>query len=235
MDNVEVLLAVDKDDAEMVGFWIKGVNLRIYKFDRKESFGEYYNALAEKADGDVLWVWSDEVLLCTDRWDRIAEKIIKKKKWGVWLGETADFIVKDGKTMAFGHPVTQERFSCFPMISREAYQALGYVHYKGFRAWGADLYLFMTFKHIGRLINLDKKVELMHSWEHDESKREIYREDLEKMVKEGKAVRLPEGKVGFDIAEDVQRLRDRIGEPMLCQPQPTPKRWWDFLAYNVKG
>jgi len=235
IDNVEVLLAVDNDDEEMENFWFKGVNLRIYKFDRKECFGEYYNDLAKKATGDVIWVWSDEVLLCTNRWDHMVEKKVKKSRWKVWLGETSDFIVKDGKTVAFGHPITQERFSCFPMVSREAYEALGYVHVNSLRVWGADLYLFMTFKHVGRIIRMDK-IELMHAWKHDEAKRAIYREDLERMVKVGKAVKLPDNRVGFDIADDVKRLRDYIGEPVLCAVPPKPtlkKHWWDCLIYKA--
>lgn len=215
--DVEVIVGIDDDDNELLGFHYSDLSFKKYVYPRHiNNFAFYYNDLASKVTGDVIWVWSTENYMATRYWDKIATKLIKRKRWSIWYGCPKDFVVSNGMTMASGHPVTGQRFSCFPMIPRKVYETLGFVHKPDLRVWGSDLYMYMLFSNVERIIPMDE-IEVMSL---DTSKRkdrmDIYREDLIEMERKGLAkINRETGSVAMNIAKDVHKLKNVIAIPRM--------------------
>lgn len=211
LSNVSMQVAVDKEDTETLDTDFGWKDLTKHLFNRQDGIGAYYNALIPHIDGDVAWIWSDENVLVTPKWDKIAEKLIKRRE--VWLGSTLDYVVVDGKLESSGHPNTGERFSCFPMMSKKAIEALGYVHYPMLRVWGADLFNHMLFKQAELIIDM-KKIEVVSERTMDKSRIDIYHEDIERMIKAGVARREGDS-IAYNITNDWFRLRMASGIPRM--------------------
>jgi len=215
--NVEVLIGIDDDDQEMKDFSFKGVNLKKHIF--KENCGDFnghayrVNSLAEECTTDAIWLLSDEIVLHTKCWDKIVERKIKDSKMKVWYGETSDFVVRGANTEYSLHPLTGERFSCFPMVSRYAFKALGYITTPKLRGWGSDLYLRMLFSnpYIMKIIDLHD-IEVEHTTSVSSNRMSDYKEDLARMVKAGDAEYLPNNVIKFNIHRELLNLRKEINK-----------------------
>jgi hypothetical protein len=70
-ETVEILVAIDPDDAwppwDIPGMRVWTAPER-YGYRRLE---EYYNALAEQATGDWLFLWNDDAVMRTSAWDNV--------------------------------------------------------------------------------------------------------------------------------------------------------------------
>jgi hypothetical protein len=82
-NNVEILIAYDKDDTDTKNFlktdWAE-VSVKAFEFERCGylNIHKYYNALAEKAEGDWLFIWNDDAKMLTKNWDL---KILEHSEW----------------------------------------------------------------------------------------------------------------------------------------------------------
>lgn len=72
---------------------------------------DYYNGLAERAQGKLLFVWNDDTEMLTQGWDRLLLQSI---------GETplVHFIHRD---------INQETDDTFPVVDRRIFEALGHL------------------------------------------------------------------------------------------------------------
>ena len=214
LKDIEVVVGIDDDDHELLGMDYPDLNFKKHIYKRhKDNFAFYYNDLASKSTGDVLWVWSQENYLATRNWDRIATKLIKRSQWEIWYGMPKDFVVKNARTMSSGHPKTGERFTCFPMFSRKAYEALGFVHKPDLRMWGADLYSYMLFSNVEHIIDMGR-IEVMSMESQRIDRMDIYQQDLLEMQRKGLA-KIKGTTVSMNIAVDARKLRYAIGIPRM--------------------
>ena len=78
LDNFEILVRFDDDDIKSINFFKKYVSENFSEVDIKVSIGfrwgynkhnRYYNELSEKAKGDMLWLWNDDIEMGSDDWD----------------------------------------------------------------------------------------------------------------------------------------------------------------------
>ena len=83
--EVQLLLAFDNDDEigtnyfiEEIQPWLdsKGIDYTALTFDSMgyEGLNRYYNAMAEHADADWLFVWNDDAIMETSSWDNVVRK-----------------------------------------------------------------------------------------------------------------------------------------------------------------
>lgn len=230
LQDVEVLIAVDSDDNELknVGY-NGGLDVTFFEYPpRKDILCCYYNALAKKAKGDVIWVWSQECFLRTMNWDKIARKHIKRHpKWDVWLAMPRDITLleemPDGrwKTKIQGNPITKEEFSCYYMLSRKAYEALGFVQKPELRMWGSDLYMCMLFANplVNRRIEM-REIEVVSEDPNPTmasggtNKLEVYQEDLKIMESKGLCT-IKDGIVAYNVESELKRLKKHILLPRM--------------------
>ena len=227
-DNIEFIIAYDNDDPQTTKtLWehfpkfIKHKNLRRIMFKRKNEFAAYYNDCIPYITGDVVWAWGDDNIIVTEKWDKIIKAHAhglfpwsKRYEDDVWLGATSDYRVEGNNLMAERHPLTKEIFPCFPILSHKAVKALKYIHNPGLRVHGNDVYLYMLFKNVERVIDM-RKIEIITEKTPDDKQEErlkIHQEDLQRMVDAGIAKK--EGNtVAYNIANDAKKLRLAIGIP----------------------
>lgn len=149
IEAVELLVAVDDDDKATTSA-VPGIT-NAYPFTkfvqcrRATNFSEgYYNHLAKLATGRFLMTLNDDVEFITRDWDRAANAKLSHYKAtrpdGILLGAASDS--------------TGCSYPCFPMLSREAFEALGWLQHPQFLCWGADTYISRVFHQIDRICPL---------------------------------------------------------------------------------
>lgn len=155
LDSVEVLLVMDKDDHELErAFELTNqyaLSIYVLVVNKSDNFSrDYMNFGASKAHGENLWMMNDDVVIETAGWDvKVKEAIGTRKVYCVdtWCTDHEEI----------------HSFPRFPMVSRKAYETLGFVFYPQIRMWGADAVLFDLYKKAGCVIEChDVKVEHLH-------------------------------------------------------------------------
>ena len=145
-DLLEVLLVLDKDDPLLTEYFklCDEFALRISCYVRPRTDGhfcrDYYNWGAEKTTGANIMMFNDDACIETKDWDFLAMEAIGHRK--VYMLNFRDSTYDTGD---FSFPK-------FPMISRKAYEALGWFFYPQVRMWGADNLCYQMFERSGTII-----------------------------------------------------------------------------------
>jgi hypothetical protein len=153
IDNIEVWIAFDWDDSQSV----KNIKKLSNKFtftqflvtDRQNNLSDgYYNRLAKISNGKFVQVLNDDCQIVTNSWDEKAIKV---------LSEYQKFI-SDG--ILYGKAQDEGiGYSCFPLLSRQAIEAMGWFFHPEMTAWGADIHLHEVYSKVNRVIDLPYKVD----------------------------------------------------------------------------
>jgi len=217
LSKVQVVIAVDKDERDLYAIETNPP-LEVLVCERQDRFSSYFNKLLPLVKGDAVWVWSDENVMSTKNWDRVIEKAVRKSKFkDVWFAAPCTFYVKkDGRIAGSLNPVTRKMFTCFPVISRKACEALGFIITPKLRYWGADLYMNMLFDKVGRVIKLEEKVGVLteESIMNDE-RLSVYQQDLDRLIEQNLAKLNDKDSniVEYDMREEIMRLREAMVIP----------------------
>lgn len=161
--EIEVLASIDKDDPQLAEYQkipkeIGPYNFRLIIGDRKECFPDYYNDLARMAYGRILWTLNDDCLVTTEGWDITA--VDKAKDFAdfeghsIWYGDVWD--------STRNYEGTRGEYSCFPMLSRESFEALGYFFCPDNKTHGTDKFLKHVFEKSGAGIIKYSDIMVMH-------------------------------------------------------------------------
>ena len=153
---IEILLGVDKDDYETANF-IEHLGMVVSDLDLRDNISFYsdnrptnlhvkMNFLASQANGDNLFVLNDDVQFVTPGWDTLILDTLKNE------GREADNIYYVGVTDTSVDKDNRENYASFPVLTREAYDALGYFMSEKFVGLGADVHLWRIFHAIDRCI-----------------------------------------------------------------------------------
>ena len=169
LNNVELLFAVDKDDLRsqdnINDLISKYKQLKIRVFIRNRSIflnRDYYNWLAGFADGDFFWVIGDDLLFSYGGWDVYIERKIND-----YLIDKKDRIICVGAADDTPRPSDRlPHFPCFPMLSKEAVKAIGFVLPPEIPTWGADYLIYELYRRVGRLLIIGEYVFLRHISHH---------------------------------------------------------------------
>lgn len=149
LNQIEVLLAMDRDDTASVEFANEHIaplhkNIHIHMFDRLgyTKLNMYMNALAALAQGYWLLMWNDDALMNSQGWDT---EIIKNEQHPMPLLRM--------QVEKFNHP-----FAIFPIIKKEWFTVTGvfshYVH--------NDRFLYNVAQNICDGILIDIPVSVLH-------------------------------------------------------------------------
>lgn len=151
--NVEVLIVCDDDDtayADEIRQIRTSFVCKVFQRERQENFSDgYYNWLAAKTIGDAIQVFNDDAWYVTKGWDEIIrEKVFGKKIW------MADILDNTRFNMSGQQP-------CFPMVSRAAYKALGFVLHPQIKVYPADRKIFEVYQIAGKVVKCHE-VQIQH-------------------------------------------------------------------------
>ena len=156
-NDIEILLGIDDDDTETknflahLDFFLNDINLcskiDYYSAERPTNLHTKMNALAAQTCGDILFVLNDDVEFLSMNWDIVTVgqlENIKNIKDNIYYLAVEDTSID--KT-------TGKNYASFPMLTREAYNALGYFMSEKFVGLGGDVHLWRIFNSVNRVIN----------------------------------------------------------------------------------
>lgn len=214
--NFEILFAIDDEDKlnrDKVDELILKYNnkVEIKSCIRKRSIflnEDYYNWLASKSSGDMLWVLGDDIefLHKIKPIDLMLEEVINN--WNQTHPDKVLCISVRDNTPPPSH--TLPKFPCFPLFSRQAYESLGFLLHPRIPNWGADYVVYQTFKPINRLYELHDEVYLIHYSHHTKL---VEPDDVAQRIGSifNKMKMIPQHNIDKIIASELPNLRSKIG------------------------
>lgn len=177
-ENIEVLFAIDNDDIEtltsMKNYIVeryKDLNVRYFRRDRTEMLNnDYYNWLAGFSTGKYIWIIADDVRLKVMNWD-----IIISTKIESFLENKPDRILGVGIRDNTPPPKRSlPDFPCFPLVTREAYNLMGFILHPFVPTWGADYLFYLLYNGAGRYLPISDIIYLDHvSWHNKTAPKDV--------------------------------------------------------------
>jgi hypothetical protein len=202
---IEVLIGIDHDDKETClseeDLVIRFPFVRFFRRHRSKFLNkDYLNWLFQFSHGKYVMACNDDVEVKTKDWDEIAintlEKYLSDKVDGIVYG-----YVEDGLNDRHGMG-----YCCFPLFSRRAIQAVGWVLPPVFRSWNADIAAWRVYSSIERICAIPVLFDHI-SYHTGKRSRDQISIQMERLDQEGGIT----GN-GYDISEDVIKLFIAIGQ-----------------------
>jgi len=172
--RMELLFYIDRDDpklAEYEGVFDKLKNLTAGTLSIVAIVGDRtgtpkaLNFMAARSTGDCLMISNDDLVFVTPHWDMAIDRAASAYQDGIF-----NIFFDDGY---FG-----EKLSCFPVIGRAWYLALGYVAPVIFEHCVVDWWIHHLGKFMGRNVFLpDVKIEHRHFDDDADGKRFNWQEE----------------------------------------------------------
>jgi len=150
INNVELLIRYDSDDKDTHHL----LTTLSYSFikpiigPRPDNLHIAINQTVSQTKGDFLFVLNDDVLFITPDWDKQLESIDSSQAW--YLSTQDNSCDK----------VSHKKYSSFPILTRAAYESLGYFMSDRLVGLGGDVHLWRIFNEIGRIKSVN--IELDH-------------------------------------------------------------------------
>lgn len=172
--DLELLLIIDNDDTEtkdyvtkaMVSSQYAGITVKPIFRERSDFLnGDYYTYGATFASGDFYWAIADDVVFTVVNWD-----IKIRHHLNAFLEHKIDKVVCAGIRDNTPKPKPSlPQFPCFPLISKEAFKAVGYFLHPKIPTWGADYLIYLLYTNANRYLAITDDVYLNHMSVHTKS------------------------------------------------------------------
>lgn len=148
----EILIGLDDDDAESIkvgeDLVDRYTNVHVHVKPRTKNLHKYINEMSACTQGKYLWVVNDDASIVDLDWDmKISEAINKTLE--PYPDRIGYFSLPTNSSDKIGD------YAEFPLITREAYNALGFFEYEKTQTWGADVILHKIYNSIGRIFKLN--------------------------------------------------------------------------------
>ena len=211
LGSIEILLGIDKDDYETasfidhLGMIISDLDLRdnisFYSDNRPTNLHVKMNFLASQATGDNLFVLNDDVQFVTPGWDALILQALKKQT------PEPDHIYYVGVSDTSVDKDERENYASFPILTREAYDTLGYFMSEKFVGLGADVHLWRIFNEVGRCIFVPS-VTLDHV-RHNTLDKVMSPDPVAQQMRENTWAN-PVDSWSIDISKEVEKINEKI-------------------------
>ncbi len=211
-EDIEVLFVCDDDDTgsqnyvEQFKKTYGSIDIKLYTRPRTEFINaDYYNWLADKAEGELFWVLADDLELVQPNWD-----VTVYQNYLTYINDKIDKVVclsiKDN-TPVPSH--TMPKFPCFPMFTREAKDFFGWILHPTTPNWGADYICYMIFKPCGRLLEIHDTNYINHiSWHTKQVKPDHINQRIGNIFNKLKMI--PKYNTDRALSEEVPQLRKKL-------------------------
>ena len=174
-NEIEILVLCDNDDIEAQKYTADALrkwpqlNMKILLRERSEfSNRDYYNYLGAQAQGELVWIFADDLELTKFNWD----KIIWSGYQGFKVGRPDNcfcFSIKDN-TPPPSH--TLPKFPCFPMFTRECLSLFGWYLHPSPPNWGVDYIAYKIFQPLDRISQFHEDNYINHISHHNHQVKE---------------------------------------------------------------
>ena len=168
LDKTEIIVMYDNDDNStkqvsenlLLRFKDK-ISINFYNRERSYNMNnDYYNNIALNiAKGKYLIAINDDTRFIKHSWDVEAikkiDKYLEDKSDGIFYGITDDREIERKRNEHYW-------FSCFPLVSKKAVNALGFFFDPYIWKDGADWDLLALYKNINRVLDLRQEIIIEH-------------------------------------------------------------------------
>ena len=165
----ELLIAVDDDDFATIEFYNQNFSnhetIKMLTRERSKHFTkDYWTFSCEQSSGDLIWAGADDVEIFTDNWDEVLlnkvnkfESLIKKQAldnyFYNWEPNELEYLININ--CSDGDFERYDFLRCsFPILTREAFNKLGFFVPHEWMFWGADYALGEIFRKAGKVFSL---------------------------------------------------------------------------------
>lgn len=167
--QVEVLLAIDEDDHFTLETAKKyrddqykdlNITIHIKPYSGQYIFvnRDYYNWLAKLSSGKFIWILGDDTVLLAKNWD--IEILSQLENY---LRDKPDRIVCAGIKDNTPKPAPHlPPFPCFPLVSRETLDLMGFILHDNIPTWGADYLIYQLYTQANRYLAIDNQMYINH-------------------------------------------------------------------------
>ena len=210
-NDIEILLGIDEDDAETknfldhLDFILNDAELLskidYYTTERPVNLHAKMNSLASRTRGDILFVLNDDVEFVTVDWDVITVNQLEKAE------TSKDNIYYLGVEDTSIDKTTGKNYASFPMLTREAYDALGYFMSEKFVGLGGDVHLWRIFDSVDRVI--DNSEVILDHVRHNTLEKVVSPDRVALQMRENTQLNYVDG-WSIDISEEVGRINAKI-------------------------
>jgi hypothetical protein len=209
--QVEMIITGDDDDPPTARFLSQLPGRNTFTFrtiigPRPTSLCASFNNMARMAEGKYLLVLNDDAEIVTPHWDTIAlSRIIYYKAFNRYK----DDIIYGCTTDLSADKIAGKKYAAFPIISKQAVDALGFFMYEQFVGLGGDSSIYRVYEAVNRVVDMSDII-LDH----------VYHNSLLRVMTPDKTaheMRMntqanPVDPFSFDITVDVARLTRFIRE-----------------------
>jgi len=157
--SFEIILVIDNDDIvsrkSLFEYQAQytAIDIRIVSRGRNENISDmYYNWLWREGllNGDYFWVMGDDVIMITKDWDKLVIEGIEKYLIGKSDRICCAFAIDTSSNKPSIKEAKGKLWGWFPIITREACEAVNFILPKQYPAHGADIYLARLYNAIHR-------------------------------------------------------------------------------------
>lgn len=210
IEELSVFIGFDDDDELSRQYEPELLNefnfIQTFWRKREQNLHTYLNLMAKETNSDYYFILNDDCILTRSGFDFSAYAKLED-----FVSQFPDRIVY-GKTFDNSIDKLSTDYAAFPIISKEAYKALGYVLSPEISYWGADLLLAKCFIPLERVCDLRKEVTIKHLMHDGTLETDGLRDDMLKYYKsQDKELKdIVSDIYNFDLSKDIGRLRDKI-------------------------
>lgn len=213
LNNTEIIIIYDNDDnstiqvkENLLSRFGNRINLVFHSRERSYNMSnDYYNYASNNiAQGKYLIAVNDDTRFIKHSWDIEAikkiDKYLENKPDGIFYGITDDREVERKRNEHYW-------FSCFPLVSKKAVEALGFFFDPFIWKDGADWDLLALYKNIERALDLRTEIIIEHiSVRSGRRGRDVLDEENIKI----NSHLIPRVSAGYNTQNYVEYLKDYI-------------------------
>lgn len=174
-EQVEIIVVYDVDDQKtrLVAESCKYKNIKLLEQTEPRPFSIVgcYNRAASVATGKLLWILGNDTEVITSNWDKVLEQEVE-----LFLDDKPDRVlyVKIDHDFPDGHG-QNDMSCCFPIQTKESYEALGMVEPSEIYCWTSDHALWVIYTRLiaDRILNLRDKIKICNwTWSNGKMPRD---------------------------------------------------------------
>jgi len=154
--KTEIIITGDNDDLETVDFLRTLETRNTFSFttivgNRPSSLCASFNNMVREARGKYLFVMNDDAEITTPSWDRFTLFYIKEyqDKTG-----NKDDVIYGCTTDLSADKIVGKKYAAFPIISKQATEALGFFMYEQFVGLGGDSSIYRVYEAVDRVVDM---------------------------------------------------------------------------------
>lgn len=165
LEDVELLIAIDSDDLDTAKYFEDKeypFKVKVFIRDRSDYINrDYYSWLAFFSEGKYLQVIGNDIVFKVKDWDKIICEKIEE-----YLKDKPDRIACIGIRDNHSKMTENPRFSCFPIVTKEAYKSVGFILHPELKTWGADAAIYELYNGVKRYLMINDCIYIEHISHH---------------------------------------------------------------------